>query len=326
MIRYLAGRLLAAIPTLIGVNALTFALFFVVNPPERMAKRILGERRATPERVQSWLRDRGYDRAMFYASNEVGVRKLTETMFVKKSAALLWFDFGTSDRNNIPIGEELRRRMVPSLTVTVPLFVLALAAYLTAALVIAYARGTYLDGAALVVCVLSMSVSTLFYIVGGQWVLAKWLHWLPISGYDAGVHGLKFVLLPVAIGVAAGAGASIRFYRAIFLEELGKDYVRTARAKGLGTRAVLFGHALRNALIPILTNEVTAILFLFTGSLLLESFFGIPGLGSFTIDAISAQDFAIVRAMVYLGSVLYITGLILTDVAYTVVDPRVRLQ
>ncbi|MEK7766468.1 MAG: ABC transporter permease, partial [bacterium] len=243
MIAYLARRVLAAVPTLVGVNALTFALFFVVNPPERMARRILGERRVTPAQVRTWLQSHDYDHGMFFDARERGIKTLTETVFFKKSAALLWFDFGVSDRNNIPSGEEIRRRMPPSLAVTVPMFLLELAAYLTAALVIAYARGTYLDAAALVACVLLMSVSYLFYIVGGQWVLAKSLHLFPISGYDHGLHALPFVLLPVLIGLAAGAGASIRFYRAVFLEELGKDHIRTARAKGLSTGAVLFRHA-----------------------------------------------------------------------------------
>jgi peptide/nickel transport system permease protein len=171
-----------------------------------------------------------------------------------------------------------------------------------------------------------MSVSMLFYIIGGQWLVAKLLRLVPISGYDTGIHAFKFVALPVLIGLIGGAGASVRFYRIVFLEELGKDYIRTARAKGLSEESVLFKHALKNAMIPILTTTVTAIPFLFMGSLLMESFFAIPGLGSFTIEAINSQDFAIVRAMVYLGSVLYIAGLILTDIGYTLVDPRMRFE
>ncbi|MCK5235533.1 MAG: ABC transporter permease, partial [Deltaproteobacteria bacterium] len=166
----------------------------------------------------------------------------------------------------------------------------------------------------------------LFYIIGGQFLFGKFLKLLPISGFDTGVHSIKFVILPVIIGVIAGAGSSTRFYRTVFLEELGRDYVRTARAKGLTQRAILFKHVLKNAMIPILTSVVTTIPFLFYGSLIMESFFAIPGLGSFTIDAINSQDFSIVRSMVYLGSVLYIIGLILTDISYTLFDPRVRLK
>jgi peptide/nickel transport system permease protein len=130
----------------------------------------------------------------------------------------------------------------------------------------------------------------------------------------------------VLIGVLAGIGSSVRWYRTIFLEEMSRDHVRTARAKGLSELRVLFRHVLHNAMIPILTGVVVVIPMLFMGSLLMESFFAIPGLGSYTIDAINAQDFAVVRAMVFIGSVLYIVGLILTDLSYTLVDPRVRLE
>jgi peptide/nickel transport system permease protein len=133
------------------------------------------------------------------------------------------------------------------------------------------------------------------------------------------------VVLPVLIGIVSGTGSGTRWYRTIFLEEMGKDYVRTARAKGLGEPLVLFKHVLKNAMIPILTGAVVVLPLLFMGSLITESFFGIPGLGSYTIDAINSQDFGIVRAMVFLGSVLYIVGLMLTDISYTLVDPRVRL-
>lgn len=160
----------------------------------------------------------------------------------------------------------------------------------------------------------------------GQWLISKVWRLVPISGYVEGLDAWKFLLLPVAIGVVAGIGSSARWYRTIFLEEMGKDYVRTARAKGLSESAVMFRHVLRNAMIPILTGVVVVIPLLFMGSLLTESFFGIPGLGSYTIDAINAQDFAVVRSMVFIGSVLYIAGLILTDISYTLVDPRIRFD
>jgi peptide/nickel transport system permease protein len=171
-----------------------------------------------------------------------------------------------------------------------------------------------------------MSISALFYIIGGQFLVGKVMQLVPISGFAEGISALKFVILPVTIGVVAGIGAGSRWYRTLFLEEISKDYVRTARAKGLSEVRVLFKHVLKNAMIPILTGVVVVIPSLFMGSLILESFFGIPGLGSYTIDAIQAQDFAIVRAMVFLGSVLYIIGLVLTDLSYTFVDPRVRLD
>ncbi|MCP4042655.1 MAG: ABC transporter permease, partial [Gammaproteobacteria bacterium] len=148
----------------------------------------------------------------------------------------------------------------------------------------------------------------------------------PISGYDTGLAATKFIVLPAMVGVIGAIGSGTRWYRTIFLEEMGKEYVRTARAKGLSEQRVLFRHVLKNAMIPILTGVVVILPLLFMGSLVTESFFGIPGLGSYTIDAINRQDFAIVRAMVFLGSVLYILGLLLTDISYTVVDPRIRLD
>jgi peptide/nickel transport system permease protein len=171
-----------------------------------------------------------------------------------------------------------------------------------------------------------MSISTLFYIIGGQYVASKLWHLVPISGYAGGLDAAKFLVLPVLIGVLGGIGAGSRWYRTLFLEEMSRDYVRTARAKGLAESAVLFRHVLKNAMIPILTGVVVVIPLLFMGSLLTESFFGIPGLGSYTIDAIQAQDFAVVRSMVFIGSVLYIVGLLLTDLSYTVVDPRIRFD
>ena len=171
-----------------------------------------------------------------------------------------------------------------------------------------------------------MSISTLFYIISGQFFVSKLWSLVPISGYEGGFDAVRFVILPVIIGVVSGIGAGARLYRTVFLEEIGKDYVRTARAKGLAETTVLFRHVLKNGMIPILTGAVAQIPLLFLGSLLTESFFGIPGLGSYTIDAIGSQDFAVVRSMVFLGSVLYVIGLVLTDISYTLVDPRVRFE
>ena len=156
--------------------------------------------------------------------------------------------------------------------------------------------------------------------------MSKLWHLVPISGYGSGLDVGRFLLLPIIIGVISSAGANVRWYRTIFLEEMNKEYVRTARAKGLPESIVLFRHVLKNALIPILTGAVVIIPLLFLGSLITESFFGIPGLGIYTIEAINSQDFAVVRAMVFLGSLLYIVGLILTDISYTLVDPRIRLE
>jgi len=238
---------------------------------------------------------------------------------------LFVFDFGSSDDGR-DIGYDIAQRMWPSLAIAVPVLLVGLAVNISLALFIVLFRATYVDLGSVVVLVAMMSISGLFYIIGGQFLLSKLFHLVPISGYDTGIHAWKFLILPVIVGVIGGIGAGTRWYRTLFLEEVSKDYVRTARAKGLGERRVLFRHVLGNAMIPILTGVVVVLPLLFMGSLITESFFGIPGLGSYTIDAINNQDFAIVRAMVFLGAVLYILGLILTDISYTLVDPRVRLQ
>jgi ABC-type dipeptide/oligopeptide/nickel transport system permease subunit len=325
MIAYFIRRLLYAAPIVGGVLVLTFILFFVVNKPDDMARRILGEKQATPQAIENWKREHGYHLPLFLNTDEQGLRKVTATLFFQKGARLLVFDLGRSDVTDRDIAAEIRRRMGPSLAIAVPTFVLGMAVSVTIALIIAFCRGTYLDRWGTVVCVLMMSVSSLFYIIVGQFIFAVWLRLFPISGFDWGGSMPKFVVLPILIGLVDGIGGGVRYYRTVVLEETGRDYVRTARAKGLSEAVVLFRHVLKNALIPILTNAVTAIPFLFMGSLIMESFFAIPGLGSMTIDAIHAQDFAVVRSVVYISAFLYIAGQLMTDFSYTLVDPRVTL-
>jgi ABC-type dipeptide/oligopeptide/nickel transport system permease subunit len=324
MLAYLIRRALYAVPIVLGIVVITFVLFFIVNKPEDMARRTLGPK-ATPEAVAAWVRAHGYDLPPFFNAREKGLDSLSSTLFFQKCARLLVFDLGRSDATDRDIGQEIRRRMGPSLAIAVPSFLLGMGVNITIALLIAFCRGTYLDRWGTVVCVLLMSISALFYIIGGQFIFALWLRLFPISGFDWGVVSAKFVFLPVVIGVVAGIGGGVRFYRTVFLEEIGKDYVRTARAKGLGEGVVLSRHVLKNAMIPILTNAVMAIPFLFMGGLLTESFFSIPGLGSMTITAIHAQDFAVIRSMTYISAILYIVGLLMTDVSYTLVDPRITL-
>ena len=324
MIAYIVRRLLYAIPILIGVNLLTFVLFFVVNSPDDMARMHLGEKRVTTEAIQNWKAERGYDRPLLYNAEADGIARVTETIVFQKSIKLFVFHFGSSDAGR-DIGYDISQRMWPSLAIALPVLVIGLAFNISYALLIVFFRATYLDWGSVVLLVAMMSISGLFYIIGGQFLIGKLWHLVPISGYDPGLNAWKFLILPIMIGVISGIGAGTRWYRTLFLEEISRDYVRTARAKGLSEQVVLFRHVLRNALIPILTGVVVVLPLLFMGSLITESFFGIPGLGSYTIDAISNQDFAIVRAMVFLGAVLYIIGLILTDISYTLVDPRVRL-
>jgi len=325
VIAYIVRRALYAIPILIGVNLITFALFFVVNTPDDMARIQLGVRRVTAEAVEKWKAEHGYDKPMLFNDRVEGLDQFTNTIFYEKSVRLFVFDFGNADDGR-SIRHEISTRMWPSLALQLPVFLVGIAVNITFALLMAFFRATYLDFWGVVLCVAMMSISGLFYIIGGQYLFSKIWNVVPISGYAGGPDAFKFLALPVAVGVVSGIGSGARWYRTIFLEEMGKDYVRTARAKGLAETAVMFRHVLKNGMIPILTGAVVVIPTLFMGALIAESFFGIPGLGSYTIDAIQAQDFAVVRSMVFLGSVLYIVGLLLTDISYTMVDPRVQLE
>lgn len=325
MTAYIVRRILYGVLILIGVNLFTFMLFFAVNTPDDMARLSIGGRRVTADAIEKWKVERGYDKPLLINTQAEGARRYTDTIFFDRSARLFVFDFGASDAGR-DIGYEIRQRVGPSLALAVPTFLLGLFASVAFALLLVFFRGTYLDFWGVVLCVAMLSISALFYIIAGQYLFSKTLRLVPLSGFAGGLDAMRFLVLPVLVAIIAKLGPEARFYRALFLEEIGKDYVRTARSKGLSERLVLFRHVLRNAMLPILTSTISAIPLLFMGSLIAESFFGIPGLGSYTMDAINAQDFAIVRAMVFIGSVLYIIGLILADISYTIADPRVRFE
>jgi len=325
VIAYIVRRTLYVVPILAFVNLITFVLFFVVNTPDDMARLQLGVRRVTVEAVEKWKAEHGYDKPMLYNGRAQGLQRLTDSIFYEKSVRLFVFDFGNADDGR-SIRNAILTRMWPSLALQLPVFLVGLSVYISFALLMTFFRATYIDFWGVVLCVAMMSISSLFYIIGGQYLFSKVWNLVPISGYSPGPDAFKFLVLPVVIGAVSGIGSGARWYRTLFLEEMGKDYVRTARAKGLAETTVMFRHVLRNGMIPILTGVVVVIPTLFLGALIMESFFGIPGLGSYTIDAIQAQDFSIVRSMVFLGSVLYIVGLLLTDISYTLADPRVRLE
>jgi len=325
MIGFLWRKIGYGLLILIGINVLTFVLFFKVNTPDDMARMQLGGKRVTPEAVQKWKTERGYDKALFVEDRAQGLDRLTQTLFFQTSKQLFTFSFGASDAGR-DIGLEIVRRAPASLMLALPSFLLGMGISILMALVLAFFRGSYLDFWGTIFCVVLMSISALFFIVAGQFMLSKVLQWLPVSGFSWGGETWRFLCLPIVISVLARIGGEVRFNRSVFLEEIDKDYVRTAKAKGLSEVQVLFSHVLRNALIPIISSSVAVIPLLFMGSLLVESFFSIPGLGSYLIEAIGAQDFAIVRSMVFIGSVLYILGLILTEVCYAWADPRIRLQ
>lgn len=325
MLNYIVRRILYGVLILIGVNLFTFVLFFTVNTPDDMARLNIGGKRVTTEAIEKWKIERGYNKPLLWNAKAEGADKATKTIFFERSAQLFAFQFGASDSGR-DIGYEIRTRMWPSLALALPTFVLGIFAVIVLAMLMVFFRNTYLDVSGVVLAVGMLSISSLFYIILGQWFFSKLLKLVPVSGYAAGWNAIIFLALPVLIAIVSRLGGDSLLYRTIFLEEAGKDYVRTARSKGLSEQAVLLRHVLRNALLPILTSSVAVLPLLFMGSLVMESFFGIPGLGSYTIDAIQAQDFAVVRTMVFVGSFLYIVGLVLTDISYTLADPRVRLS
>lgn len=321
MLAYFLRRLAFGAATVLGVLLLLFVLFFLVATPDDVARKALGDK-AMPDAIEQWKANHGYLRPRVW-----NPAAPFDTILADHLRRMLTFDFGRSDADDSPISDRLRRGVGPSLALTVPMFVIGLLLAVTWALLVAYLRDSSLDRATLVATVAMMSVSLLLYIVGGQYLFGKVLRWFPISGFDPSPAVIaRFLAMPVLIGVLASLGPELRYYRTVFLEERGRDYVRTAYAKGCSSAQVMRRHVLRNALIPIISNVVIEIPFLFTGSILLESFFGIPGLGTMTVEAINGNDFATLRVMVFIGALLFIAGQLATDVAYALADPRVRLE
>ena len=326
MLSYLTRRVFYGVLVLLGVNLATFVLFFTVNTPDDMARLNLGGKRVTAEAIEKWKVERGYDKPLYFNARADGTEKVTETIFWERSVSLFALRFGRADGEAAgDIGHEVASRMTVSLQMALPLFVLQVIASTAFALLLVMFRHSRLDFWGVVACVLMLSISSLFYIIVGQFLFSRVLKLAPISGYAPGLDAIKFLALPILLSLIARVGGEARLYRAMFLEETAKDYVRTARAKGLAEQVVLFRHVLRNALIPIITSAGGYLPYVFLGSLVFESFFGLPGLGAYVIEAIGKQDFAIVRTMVFIGSLLYIGTYILIDLAYSWADPRVRL-
>ncbi|OWQ46876.1 peptide ABC transporter permease [Roseateles noduli] len=326
MFKYLTRRLAYGLAILVGVNLLTFFLFFTVNTPDDMARLNIGGKRVSQEQIDKWKVERGYDKPLYWDASRAGAERVTHTVFWERSVSLMLLDFGRSDaRQAVDIGHEIKTRMGVSLQLAVPIFVLQLIVSVAFAVLLTFFRNSRIDFWGVVLCVLMLSISSLFYIIVGQFFFSRILRLVPINGYEPGLDAIKFLALPIALSLLSRLGGEARLYRAMLLEEVGKDYVRTARAKGLSEPVVLMRHVLRNALIPIITSAGAYLPYVFLGSLVFESFFGIPGLGAFVIEAITGQDFAIVRTMVFLGALLYIASNALIDLVYTWVDPRVRL-
>jgi len=324
MTSYLIRRILYMFPIVFGVMLITFLLFFVVQTPKSMAQRILGPK-AKPEAIQNWLHNRGYDKPRFI--NAEPGKHWWDSQFFHQMKSLATFDFGNSDATGERILNMFKHGAIPSLLITVPSFICGFLLSLGLALFFVSVRNSKLDLGGIIICVAMMSVPIQVYVIFGQWLVAVKTSYLPAFGFDmAGFSTAKFLILPVLLYTVSDLGSEVRLYRTIFLEEIHQEYVKTALAKGVSSTRVLFVHVLKNGMIAIITLVVASLPFLIMGSLVLENFFGIPGLGNLLLNAIHTSDFSVVRATVFLGSLLYLFGLLLTDICYAAVDPRIRLQ
>jgi peptide/nickel transport system permease protein len=306
---YVIRRLIYAIPILLGVSLVVFSLFHLVGGDP--AALLLGKH-ATAERV-----------AMVRA--ELGLDQPLPMQFLDYLREVATFDFGKSYTTREDIREKIYNGIGPTLSLTVPAFIITVLISMGIALVVSFYRGRWIDRASVVFFVLLMSLPGLAYILFGQYILASKLNWFPISGYSADWGERYYYLaLPILISVFLNLGSDIRFFRNSIIEEVNQDYVRTARAKGLSEGWVYLKHVLKNSMIPVITYVVLQIPYLVLGSLLLESFFSIPGLGGMTVEAINNSDFPVLKAMTTVISLLYIATTILTDVLYRWVDPRMH--
>ena len=320
MLKYVAKRLWETIPTTIGILLLTFVLFNVVGGSP--AQVVLGKN-ATAEAVAAFNHKWGYDKPLIIGIRDqgAGIRGWWDSQFFNFVGGLCKGDFGYSIENQEPVIEVLKRGVGPSLSLTVPILIGGVIVALMLALLAAAMRGGWVDKAVLVFSAVLMSVNYVIWVLAGQFFLSYKAGFFPVWGYE----NAFYLALPVLIGIFSSLGTDVRFFRTAILDEVYKPYVLTARAKGLSVWTIMTRHVLRNALIPIVTYVSLSIPYLFTGSLLLESFFGIPGLGSVSINAIHSADMAVVRAIVVLGALLYQFVNLSTDILYAVLDPRVRI-
>jgi peptide/nickel transport system permease protein len=310
MTGFLLRRLLHAATILFGVTLVIFSLFHWVggNPVLRLL-----EKGATQDEVERLTRQLRLDQPLW-------------SQYADYLGGIFRWDFGRSWETRQRVAEMILDGIGPSLSLAIPAFLVATVVSLTVALIAALYHNRWPDRLLVALSVAGMSLSVLAFIIGAQYLLAFRAGWFPISGWEPGLRGVPFLALPVLIWVAASLGSSVRFYRAAFLEEMRKEYVITARAKGLAWPRILGRHVLPNAMIPVVTHLVMELPMLFTGSLLLENFFGIPGLGNMSINAINASDLPVIKAITLIGAMLYIGANILGDALYAAVDPRVRVK
>lgn len=329
MFSYLLRRLLYAPLIIFGVMLLTFVLFFVVQSPEVSARNVLGKR-ATPKTVADWLHKRGYDKPLFLNTGgpKAGASTGTfDTIFFNEMRKLATFNLGVSDVTGRELKEVFSEGALPSLLITLPAYLAGIVMAVGFALYLVFVRKSMLDTTGVFICVGLMSIPPMVYIIFGQAVVALAFNYFPAFGFEMrDFSSVRFLLLPVAIMIIISLGRETRLYRAVFLEEIGQDYVRTAQAKGVSNSRVLTVHVLKNGMIALITYVVAQLPLLILGSLLVENFFGIPGLGNTLVLAIQTSDLAVVRSTTFLTSILYIIGLTLTDICYALVDPRIRLS
>ena len=312
MMSYLLRRLWQMVPTLAGVVLGVFFLFkgFGGDPAE-----ILAGLNASPEQVEQ-IRD------------QLGLNRPVWEQLAIFVGQILQFDWGRSWATNEPVAQLFATRLPATLTVMVPILVLDALLAIPFALAVAAVRGSLTDRAIMVATTVALSVSFLVYVIVGQWLFAFQLGWFPVQGWTDSVwtNLTTYAPLPVLLAVMVGLSPQMRLYRSFFLDEIGQDYVRTARAKGLGERAVLMKHVLRNALIPILTNVSMQLPGIFVGSFLIEVFFSIPGIGREVMLAVNRSDYPVIQAVtIYLAVITMVINL-LTDLLYKAVDPRVTLK
>lgn len=311
MVNFILRRLLYTIPILFGIALITFLLFNVVGGDPVLT--MLGKH-ANPQTIAELRAELGLDQPKYIQFFD----------FLKQ---IVTFDFGRSYATKQDIMTMVITAAPVSFFLALPGFLIALSMAISLALFVAFWRGTWIDRAIVVFCVFLISAPSLAYILFGQYFLAYKLGWFPISGYSQSFpEMLSYIALPVVIWIFLSVGGELRFFRTVMLDEINQDYVRTARSKGLTERVVMFKHVLKNAMIPIITSVVLEIPFLILGSLLLETFFGIPGMGSMLIDAFNTSDLPVIKAMVVMLSILYIIFNLLTDICYSLVDPRITLK
>jgi peptide/nickel transport system permease protein len=311
MTRYILRRLLYTIPVILGVSLIIFVLFNLVSGDPTAL--LLGKNATAKQMIE--LRE------------QLGLNKSLWAQYFDVVKSAFTFDFGRSWQSKQEIMHMIKMGAYPSLVLSIPAFTISTILSILISLVVAYYRGKGIDLFIRVMCIAGMSISSLVYILVFQWYFAYHLGWFEISGFEEGFPNfIPYIALPAIIWIVLSLGPDVRFFRTVILDEIYQDYVRTARAKGLGEKTILLKHVLRNAMIPIITYVVIQLPFLILGALLLESFFGIPGLGGLTLNALNSSDFPVVKAMAILSSVAYILFGLLTDVLYTVADPRVKLK